>query len=123
MAIECERVLVIDDDPEFLSSVGDCLEAEGVEVVLANDGDAAFQALAAGFRPDAILLDVVLGEGPPAEQVFAQMRQDPRTAGVPIAIMTGSPQFAARFRQADAVLRKPFDLQKLYRVLDSLCAA
>jgi DNA-binding response OmpR family regulator len=53
------KVLIVDDDPELVSIVIDALQCLGHEVESATCGHEAI-AVAARFRPDAALLDVVL---------------------------------------------------------------
>ncbi|WP_055586785.1 response regulator transcription factor [Peterkaempfera griseoplana] len=53
------RVLVVDDEPDLVEVLCGVLRYEGWEVRGAPDGGAAVAA-AAGFRPDAVVLDVML---------------------------------------------------------------
>ena len=53
------RVLVVDDEVPLARIVASYLEHEGYEVVLAHDGLEAVD-LAATFRPDVVILDIML---------------------------------------------------------------
>lgn len=53
------RVLAIDDDPDILKVLKATLEAEGYDVILAQDGLSGIRAVEQE-RPDAILLDVLM---------------------------------------------------------------
>jgi DNA-binding response OmpR family regulator len=53
------RVLAIDDDPDILKVLKATLDAEGYNVILAQDGLSGIRA-AEQERPDAILLDVLM---------------------------------------------------------------
>jgi CheY-like chemotaxis protein len=56
------RLLIVDDNHEFLDSAGRLLESEGLEVVgKASSGSEAVRLVAA-LNPDVVLLDVLLGE-------------------------------------------------------------
>jgi DNA-binding NarL/FixJ family response regulator len=56
------RVLIVDDQPSFRDAARHLLQARGHDVVAeAADGRAALEALERA-RPDAVLLDVGLGE-------------------------------------------------------------
>jgi two-component system alkaline phosphatase synthesis response regulator PhoP len=55
------RILVVDDDPDILEFLSYNLEKEGYEVREAANGRIALQ-VAPGFRPDVILLDVMMPE-------------------------------------------------------------
>ena len=54
-----KTVLIVDDHPSFRASARRMLEADGYEVVEAEDGGAAL-AVAQRLRPDLVLLDVRL---------------------------------------------------------------
>jgi DNA-binding response OmpR family regulator len=53
------RVLLVDDDSEILTELGDALRKLGYEVATADSGKVALE-VAAKFRPDAALVDVGL---------------------------------------------------------------
>jgi two-component system, OmpR family, alkaline phosphatase synthesis response regulator PhoP len=55
------RILVVDDDPDILELLSYNLKKEGYEVREAGNGKEALK-LAPGFRPDLILLDVMMPE-------------------------------------------------------------
>jgi two-component system nitrate/nitrite response regulator NarL len=56
------RVLIVDDNPEFLSAARALLEREGIAVVaIATTGAQAFRG-AGEHDPDVVLLDVGLGD-------------------------------------------------------------
>jgi two-component system response regulator GlrR len=54
------RVLVVDDDPNYLDSISEFLEAAGYDPIAASTFEAGKRALAEQ-RPDLLLLDVRLG--------------------------------------------------------------
>ena len=53
------RVLVVDDDPDAVESLGELLELEGHRVLQARDGRSAL-ALLEAERPDALVCDLGL---------------------------------------------------------------
>src|SRR5689334_12677233 len=59
MELKNSHVLVVDDDPTVVDSIGLYLKHEGAEVVTAADGLKALD-LAEKFRPDLVVLDVML---------------------------------------------------------------
>ena len=83
-------VLVIDDDPNTLRLIGYMLERGGFQVDQAGDGEGG---LAKAFErpPDLIVLDVMM-PGLNGYQVCEQLRADPRTAQVPVIILTARSQ-------------------------------
>lgn len=110
------RVLAIEDDPTNRMLL-DRLAAKDprVELELASDGETGLR-LAAERVPDLILLDLRLPDVT-GEEVLARLRSDPRTAGVPVVVLSGHAE-PMRVRQlteagAAAYLTKPFDLDRL----------
>jgi pilus assembly protein CpaE len=83
-------VLVIDDDPNTLRLLGYMLERGGFQVRQAGDGE---DGLAKAFEqpPDLIVLDVMM-PGLNGYQVCERLRGDPRTAHVPVIILTARAQ-------------------------------
>ena len=59
MARERKRILIVEDHPEQLISLGDGLAGMGAEVALTGSGKEAIE-LASTFAPDAVLVDVAL---------------------------------------------------------------
>ena len=53
------RILIVDDEPNIVISLEYLLKKEGFEVKVATDGDSALLQ-AAEFRPDLVLLDVMM---------------------------------------------------------------
>jgi CheY-like chemotaxis protein len=123
MTLRCARILVVDDDPDVRESVGDALlvqEASTV-VVLADGVDAAEEALARGFRPDAILLDLVMPlRG--GEELIRRVLQDPELRGIPVFAMSAAVDRLGRVRgEVRGAFEKPFELDALLEALASSC--
>ena len=79
-----KRILVIDDEPDFVSIVQANLEKEGFDVEVAYDGVEGLQKVKAN-PPDAIVLDVIMPEKDGYE-VCAELKADPRYADIPIVM-------------------------------------
>lgn len=54
-----KKILVVDDDPDFVQVVRMRLESNGHEVCVAHDGKEALQRVKAE-KPDAVLLDILM---------------------------------------------------------------
>ena len=80
-------------------------------MVLANSG-AQGLLRAAESQPDAILLDVMM-PGMDGPTTFRELRKNPKTASIPVLLLTAKVQSSDQRRFADlgvaAVLFKPFD--------------
>jgi CheY-like chemotaxis protein len=117
----CLRVLLVDDCPDSRATLRILLDLWGHEVREAGDADAAL-ALAATFRPDAVLLDVGL-PGPDGGEAARRLRSLPGLGGALVVALLGpgaSPDAAAcRAAGFDHHLLKPFDPVDLKRLLAS----
>ena len=89
-------VLVAEDDPHVLELVKYHLEREHYRVLTAADGHSAWR-LAIEALPDLVVLDLML-PGLDGYDVCRRLRRDPRTASVPIIMLT------ARASETDKVL-------------------
>ncbi|MFE3525817.1 response regulator transcription factor [Streptomyces sp. NPDC059161] len=107
------RILVVDDEPEVRAAVEDGLSVEGYEVRGAVDGLAALSEVAA-WRPDAIVLDVMM----PVLDGLGVCRQL-RAMGdrTPVLVLTALDSVSERVdgleAGADDYLVKPFALDEL----------
>ncbi len=81
-------VLVIDDDADTREWLRRTLIGEGWEVMTAQNGRAALDALRIG-RPDLILLDLIMPEMDGFE-FLAQVRKDTALATVPVVVVTAA---------------------------------
>jgi CheY-like chemotaxis protein len=119
------RVLVIDDEPDVRWLIRMSLERAGHEVIDAEDGLRGI-AMATKQRPEIIVLDLMMpvmdGYG-----VLAELAKDPRTASVPVVVLSARaiPDEAERAVEAGACrfLEKPFDPDLLTHELDDLLHA
>ncbi|GHI87387.1 hypothetical protein Sxan_47510 [Streptomyces xanthophaeus] len=115
------RVLVVDDNKVIRQLIKVNLELEGFEVVTANDGAECLDVVG-HVCPDVITLDVVM----PRLDGFAtaaQLRADPRTRGVPVAIVSACTQYEVETgidAGVDAFVAKPFEPAELVRVVRRL---
>ena len=116
------RALVVDDSAVIRELITVNLELEGFEVATAGDGETAID-LAAKMRPDVITLDVMMPRLSGFDTVV-RLRQDERTAGIPVVMVTGRAQAADLERGeevgVEAYLTKPFEPDALVEVVTRL---
>ncbi len=115
-------VLVVEDDPDLRSYLTRLLTRDGWAVTAAPDAEAAQQVLFAGpdapaaALPDLVLTDVML-PGESGLQLVARVRQDPRTARLPVLVVTGRGGADAAGEGlaagADDYVTKPFSSREL----------
>jgi signal transduction histidine kinase/DNA-binding response OmpR family regulator len=80
------KVLAIDDDPVALELVSAVLDPEGYSVLRAQGGDEGV-GMALDEHPALVILDLLM-PGTDGFQVVEQLRADPRTADIPIVVLT-----------------------------------
>jgi len=120
--LSCERVLIVDDDLEVLESLGELLVSEGVWVVHGARSLAEAEGLLAqGFRPSAVVLDLLL-DGDHGEDFAHRLKADPAYRGVPVIALSGD---HVALEQVGSVversLLKPADPAELMTALREVC--
>jgi putative two-component system response regulator len=110
-----ERVLIVDDETPARAALATLLRREGFEVCDASDGPSALAACAS-FRPDLILLDIVM-PGMDGFEVCRRIKDTPETRLTPVVLITGLSATEDRIRginaSADDFLSKPIDFNEL----------
>jgi len=81
------KILVVDDDQDFVNAVRMVLEKEGHAVVSAANGSAGYQR-AKEERPDLVILDVMMDSVLDGVSTSRQMYEDTTTANIPIVMVT-----------------------------------
>ena len=116
------KILVVDDTPQNVKLLADLLAAKGYAVVTAAEGAAALEELQAE-APDLVLLDVMM-PGLNGYQVCERIRADPRTALLPVVLVTALDPHEERVKGieagADDFLSKPINQQELFARVRSL---
>jgi two-component system alkaline phosphatase synthesis response regulator PhoP len=117
---EKKKVLIVDDDPDYVAAIAALLEGAGYEVSRAANGTDGLN-LAKTERPDLILLDVMMTERTEGFFVLQSMRKVPVLADVPIVIVSSVYSEFPHFRvnpkagwlPADQFFAKPVDPETL----------
>lgn len=106
------KILVVDDEPSILDLVTAYLRPEGYQVYTATDGPAALKA-ARSFKPDLIVLDIML-PGMDGVEVLSQLR---RESPVYVILLTARAEETDKVIGlavgADDYLTKPFSPREL----------
>jgi CheY-like chemotaxis protein/HPt (histidine-containing phosphotransfer) domain-containing protein len=106
------RLLHVDDEPDIREIVGIALSLDPAFELRSCESGSEALAVAGFWNPDIVLLDVMMPvmDGP---ATLTRLRENPRTAGVPVIFMTARAQSREvdRFRALGAigVIAKPFD--------------
>lgn len=108
-------VLVIDDEKDVIELLRYNLEKAGFDVVAARDGESGLKA-ASVSPPDAIILDVMM-PGLDGLAVCRRLREEHRTARIPIIMLTAKAEEADRVvgleLGADDYVVKPFSPREI----------
>ena len=81
------KILLVDDDADFVGLAKMVLETKPYQVVAAYSGEEALQKVAEE-KPDLIVLDIIM----PLKDGFTvceQLKRDPETASIPVIMLTG----------------------------------
>ena len=108
------KVLVIEDEKNIAKVVAYNLEREGYQVTMAKDGEEGLEK--AKELPDLVILDLMLPKVDGLE-VCRQIRSRPKTARIPIIMLTAKTEEADRIVGlevgADDYVAKPFSPREL----------
>lgn len=123
-----KQILVIDDKSELLHLMRRVLEDEDYQVSILQDGRDAFTQVKAQL-PDLLILDLKLGEIS-GQDVLKQLKHDAVTAEIPVIVYTAAVLEAEEVSelvhnepvryQAVRVVQKPFELEDLLILVESL---
>ena len=117
-------MLVADDDADIRFILRTNLEAEGMAVDEAVDGEQAL-TLAARLGPDVVVLDVMM-PGRDGLDVLTALRGDPATAELPVIVLSAKSSdgdiWAGWRAGADIYLTKPFEIDLLVKHIRALAA-
>ncbi|MBA3027625.1 MAG: response regulator [Proteobacteria bacterium] len=107
-------ILVVDDEPDFVSIVQSNLQKEGFAVNVAYDGVEGLEKVRQN-PPDLIVLDVMMPEKD-GYQMCSELKKDKKYAGIPILMLTAVADHVSSTRyshyngmsmEADDYLPKP----------------
>jgi CheY-like chemotaxis protein len=109
-------VLIVDDTPENLRVLGDMLEQEGYEVLVATNGPEALENARAVPSPDLILLDIMMPDMDGFE-VCRHLKADPDLKRIPVIFISAlgmTDQKVQAFREgAVDYVTKPFQAEEV----------
>ena len=100
------RILLVDDDPDFVESTKIILESKPYEVIVAVNGDEGIKK-AREAKPDLIILDVIM----PVKDGFTaaeQLKKDPELSRIPTLMLTA---FAEKHAEASIPVSRGLTLE------------
>ena len=128
MKSETPKIVIIDDNQDYLFTMKTFLTRNGFEVLTAPDGKRGLD-LINSEQPDLILLDVMMEALYSGFEVCKQIRKDPSLSAIPIIGISGMKEELGinfnKYRDAeyfspDAFFDKPVDKDALLRTIKDL---
>jgi CheY-like chemotaxis protein len=120
------KILVVDDDPDFVLVSRAILQSEGHEVLDAASGDEAL-ALMRQDRPDLVMLDVMMTTTLEGVDVSKEMEADPNLSGIPVVMISSiaTSEYASAFPDDERIpisawISKPIQPAVLLRTVERL---
>ena len=111
-------ILIADDDADTLEGLMEFLTGAGYRVVSARDGQEAMDLLLGGVVPLLLIIDIAMPHVA-GNDVLRFVQTDPVLRLVPVLVVTGAPERAARV-VADAIVTKPVHLPALLAHVERL---
>jgi len=119
------RILIVDDEPNIVLALEMLMQREGYEIRTVGDGERAVEA-ASTFRPDLILLDVMMPRMDGYE-VCQRIRSDDSLKGIFIVMLTAKGREVEREKGlalgADLYITKPFSTREVVRKVREMLAS
>jgi two-component system alkaline phosphatase synthesis response regulator PhoP len=115
------RILIVDDENDFIELLQYKLAGHGYDLIVANDGVHALSQ-ARTLKPNLILLDILLPDLD-GLSVCEILRRQPSTKKIPIIFMsalTGDITKRTASMQAEDFFTKPLDLNRLEKRIEEL---
>jgi CheY-like chemotaxis protein len=117
----CASILIVEDDKEIRESLKDVLEIEGYQVVTASNGQEAIETLRTMPQPCLILLDLMMPVMNGWEFLKYRRTFD-ALATIPVAIVTAAGEIKSQGLHAEAIIKKPIDLDVLLKWVGQFCS-
>ena len=122
------KVLVVDDDPDFVKVTAKVLKRAGHEIMSASNGAKALQAMRQ-TAPDIVLLDIMMSYVLDGLDVSREMAEDPDLKDIPVILVTSLTGVRGdgllptdEYIPVNEWLSKPVDPQTLLARVDEVLA-
>jgi two-component system alkaline phosphatase synthesis response regulator PhoP len=122
-----KKILLVDDDPDFLEAVSLILKPKKFDVVTAYDGMEGLKK-AKSEKPDLIVLDVMMPEKD-GYAVCKELKSSPQMSHIPVLLLTAVASHVPTTRytqemgletEADDYLDKPVEPEVLVKRIEAL---
>lgn len=120
------RILLVDDDREFVAAQRLLLEQAGYQVSAAHDAGSGLE-LARAEKPDLVILDIIMGTPEEGFELCRDLRADESLSGSRLLVLSAVGQkFQMAFEPdgmwlpADRFLEKPIDPETLIAEVEKI---
>ena len=119
------KILLIDDDPDFVEATKTILESKPYEVIVSSEGNEGLKK-ARAENPDLILLDIIM----PVTDGFSaaeEIKKDPLLSKIPVVMLTsyaerrsgtGIPVSKGFQLEAEDYIEKPVSPEELFDIIE-----
>lgn len=83
-----KKILIVDDDADFVEAMGTLLEAKGYKIISAGNGKDGFEK-AKEDSPNLILLDVMMATKTEGFDMAVNLKGSAKTKDIPVIMITG----------------------------------
>ena len=123
------RILIIDDDPDYVEGITSILKMANYEVDAAYNPKDGFEALNSKLY-NLLILDIMMGRGAEGIMVARKISKDPKLREIPVLIITGIQEQIAflfpgqavrpQFVPVNELIEKPVEPELLLEKVSSL---
>lgn len=122
------KILIIDDDIDFVNATKMILETKAYETLVAYDKDAGMKIIESE-RPDLIILDVMMKRLSDGFKLCYQLKHNPKYKNIPVIIVTAvtqetglrfSPKTDGEYLEAEDLISKPIKPDDLLNKVENL---
>ena len=122
------NILVVDDDPDFVAVIKPVLESKGYKVDAAYNRQEAMEKLES-FKPNLILLDIMMEKLTDGFDICYKLKHDPETKNIPVLAISAiteetgfkfSPVTDGEYFEADDYVEKPVKPSDLLERVEKL---
>jgi DNA-binding response OmpR family regulator len=116
------KVLILDDDSDFLEGMSTILESAGCNYIATSDCNTIQQKIRS-YRPNLIILDIFLQDNENGVNIAQLLKNAKDTNDIPILMVSGNDQAKeyARTLSFDSYMSKPFSskdlVQRIYQLI------
>ncbi len=128
MKRQTAKILIIDDDIDFVNATKMILETKSYEILVAYDADEGMKIIESE-RPDLIILDVMMKRMSDGFKLCYRLKHDPNYRNIPVIIITAvtqktglrfSPKTDGEYLEAEDLIHKPIKPDDLLNIVENL---